>query len=89
MNFPILSAIIFIPLTGAIFVLLSRGNLKNTEKNAKYVAIFSTLVNFLMAIFLWYSFDPTTPNLQFIEKIKRSYNGSINIITYIVYNIGV
>ena len=77
MNFPILSAIIFIPLIGAIFVLLSRGNLKNTEKNAKYVAIFSTLVNFLLAIFLWYSFDLTTPNFQFIEK-RDWLNGFIN-----------
>ena len=77
MNFPILSAIIFIPLIGAIFVLLSRGNLKNTEKNAKYVAIFSTLVNFLLTIFLWYSFDPTTPNFQFIEK-RDWLNGFIN-----------
>ena len=77
MNFLILSAIIFIPLIGAIFVLLSRGNLKNTEKNAKYVAIFSTLVNFLLAIFLWYSFDPTTPNFQFIEK-RDWLNGFIN-----------
>ena len=77
MNFPILSAIIFIPLIGAIFVFLSRGNLKNTEKNAKYVAIFSTLVNFLLAIFLWYSFDPTTPNFQFIEK-RDWLNGFIN-----------
>ena len=77
MNFPILSAIIFIPLIGAIFVFLSRGNLKNTEKNAKYVAIFSTLVNFLLAIFLWYSFDLTTPNFQFIEK-RDWLNGFIN-----------
>ena len=77
MNFLILSAIIFIPLIGAIFVLLSSGNLKNTEKNAKYVAIFSTLVNFLLAIFLWYSFDPTTPNFQFIEK-RDWLNGFIN-----------
>ena len=78
MNFPILSAIIFIPLIGAIFVLLSSGNLKNTEKNAKYVAIFSTLVNFLLAIFLWYSFDLTTPNFQFIEK-RDWLNGFINL----------
>ena len=53
MNFPILSAIIFIPLIGAIFVLLSRGNLKNTEKNAKYVAIFSSLANFFLSLFLF------------------------------------
>tara|TARA_B100000029_G_scaffold504761_1_gene584190 strand:- start:31 stop:1533 length:1503 start_codon:yes stop_codon:yes gene_type:complete len=77
MNFPILSAIIFIPLVGAIFVLLTRGNLKNTEKSAKYVAIFSTLVNFFLSIFLWYSFDNTTSNFQFIEK-RDWINGFIN-----------
>jgi len=40
MNFPILSAIIFIPLIGALFILITRGNEKNVEKNSKYVAIF-------------------------------------------------
>ena len=77
MNFPILSAIIFIPLIGAIFVFLTRGSLKNTEKNSKYVAIFSTLVNFFLSIFLWYSFDTTTSNFQFIEE-REWINGFIN-----------
>ena len=77
MNFPILSAIIFMPLIGAIFVLLTRGNLKNTEKNSKYVAIFSTLVNFFLSIYLWYSFDTTTSNFQFIEE-REWINGFIN-----------
>jgi len=78
MNFPILSAIIFIPLIGAIFVLLTRGNLKNTEKNSKYVAIFSTLVNFFLSIYLWYSFDTTTSDFQFIEE-REWINGFINL----------
>ena len=77
MNFPILSAIIFIPLIGAIFVLLTRGNLKNTEKNSKYVAIFSTFVNFFLSLYLWYSFDKTTSNFQFIEE-REWINGFIN-----------
>ena len=77
MNFPILSAIIFIPLIGAIFVLLTRGNLKNTEKNSKYVAIFTTFVNFFLSIYLWHSFDSTTSNFQFIEE-REWINGFIN-----------
>jgi len=77
MNFPILSAIIFIPLVGALFVLLTRGNLKDIEKNSKYVAIFSTLVNFFLSIYLWYLFDKTTPNFQFIEE-REWINGFIN-----------
>ena len=77
MNFPILSAIIFIPLTGAFFVFITKGSQKNVEKNSKYVAIFSSLTNFLLSIFLWYSFDTTTADFQFVEK-KKWMEGFIN-----------
>jgi len=40
MNFPILSAIIFIPLIGALFILVIKGEQEIVEKNSKYVAIF-------------------------------------------------
>ena len=50
MNFPILSAIIFIPLIGAFFIFITRGNQKNVEKNSKYVAIFTSLANFLLSL---------------------------------------
>ena len=33
MNFPILSAIIFIPLVGALFIFIIKGNQKTVEKN--------------------------------------------------------
>ena len=77
MNFPILSAIIFIPLIGALFILAIQGPQKIIEKNSKYVAIFSSLANFLLSLFLWYSFDTTTSNFQFIEE-KNWINGFIN-----------
>ena len=77
MNFPILSAIIFIPVIGALFILITKGNQKNVEKNSKYVAIFSSLVNFLLALFLWFSFDNTISDFQFIEK-KNWIKGFIN-----------
>ena len=77
MNFPILSAIIFIPLIGALFILITRGNQKNVEKNSKYVAIFSSSANFLLSLFLWYSFDTSTADFQFVEK-KNWIEGFIN-----------
>jgi len=77
MNFPILSAIIFIPLIGALFILVITGEQKIVEKNSKYVAIFSSLVNFFLSIFLWYSFDTTTSDFQFVEK-KNWMEGFIN-----------
>ena len=77
MNFPILSAIIFIPLIGAFFILAVQGKQKNSEKNSKYVAIFSSLVNFLLSLFLWFSFDKSKSNFQFIES-KNWIDGFIN-----------
>jgi len=77
MNFPILSAIIFIPLIGAFFILAVQGKQKNAEKNSKYVAIFSSLVNFLLSLFLWFSFDKSKSNFQFIES-KNWIDGFIN-----------
>ena len=77
MNFPILSAIIFIPLIGALFILVTKGTQKNVEKNSKYVAIFSSLANLLLSLFLWFSFDTTTSDFQFVEE-KNWLKGFVN-----------
>jgi len=77
MNFPILSAIIFIPFIGSLFILITKGTQKNVEKNSKYVAIFSSLANFILALLLWYSFDTSTSDFQFVEE-KNWLDGFIN-----------
>ena len=77
MNFPILSAIIFIPLIGAFFIFATKGVQKDVEKNSKYVAIFSSLANFFLSLFLWYSFDNSTSEFQFVEE-KNWIEGFIN-----------
>ena len=77
MNFPILSAIIFIPLVGALFILITKGDQKNIEKNSKNVAIFSTVANFFLSLFLWYLFDNTTSDFQFVEE-KNWMSGYIS-----------
>jgi len=77
MNFPILSAIIFIPLIGALFISITKGEQKTVVKNSKYVAIFSSLANFFLSIFLWYSFDASTSEFQFVEK-REWIRGFIN-----------
>ncbi len=82
MNFPILSSIIIISFILSLFILFIRGTPQNVEKNSKYVAIFSSLVNFFLSIFLWFSFDPTTSNFQFVET-KIWMGGFIN------YQVGV
>ena len=71
MNFPILSAIIFIPLIGAFFYFCYQGRAKKMLKEIqKYVAIFTSLSNFFLSILLWYFFDNSTSDFQFIEEKK-------------------
>ena len=77
MNFPILSAIITIPIIGALFILITRGKEKNVEKNCKNVAIFSSLANFFLSVLLWFSFDTNTSDFQFVEN-KNWIDGFIN-----------
>ena len=68
MNFPILSAITFIPLIGAIFVFLTRGEKDEKNSGAIYISIFTSIVNFFIILFVWYSIDKTTSDFQFIEE---------------------
>jgi len=77
MNFPILSAIIFIPLIGALFIFIIRGPQKIVETNSKYVAIFTSTANFLLSLLLWYIFDSSSSNFQFVEE-KNWMEGLIN-----------
>ncbi len=78
MNFPILSSVTFLPLIGAFFVFLTQS--ENNEKNngAIYISIFTSFINFIISLFLWYSFDNQTPDFQFIEEFSW-ISGFINL----------
>jgi len=77
MDFPILSIITFIPLVGSFFILFTSGNTKNIERNSKNVALFTSIVNFLMSLYLWHIFDPNTYEFQFVEN-RNWIKGLIN-----------
>ena len=69
MNFPILSSITFLPLIGAFFIFLTRSEKNQSDKNSIYLSLFTSFTNFFLVLFLWYSFDPTTYDFQFVEEI--------------------
>ena len=66
MNFPILSSIIFLPLLGSLFLFLTRS--KENNKSDIYVSLFTSFSNFLLSIFLWFSFDNNFSGFQFVEE---------------------
>ena len=82
MNFPILSSLILLPSIGAIFLFFTKEKKNEVSKTIKYVALFTSIVNFLISIYLWILFDSTISNFQFIEEkiwIKDFVNYKVGI----------
>ena len=75
MNFPILSSLILLPIIGALFLLFFKD--KNNSNTVKYVALFTSFVNFLISVYLWFLFDPSISSFQFIEN-KEWLKGFVN-----------
>ena len=69
-HFPILSLLTFLPLVGAFFVLTIRGEEKVVTRNARHVALWTSLINFLLSLFIWVNFDTTTADYQFVESAE-------------------
>jgi NADH-quinone oxidoreductase subunit M len=81
MNFPILSSLILLPTIGALFIFFTRSSEKNNN-TVKYVALFTSFVNFFLSIYLWVLFDHTTSEFQFVEDrvwIKNFINYKVGI----------
>jgi len=68
-DFPILSLLIFLPLAGAGFILAIRGGDEIGARNARKVALWTSVVTFVLSLYLWFNFDNSTANFQFVEKI--------------------
>ena len=81
MDFPILSSLILLPILGSLFIFFSKSKSK-TNVTSKYLALFVSLGNFILSLYLWYLFDSTTSDFQFLEE--RSW-----IKGFINYKVGI
>jgi NADH-quinone oxidoreductase subunit M len=65
-----LSFIVFLPLVGAILVLLAggRGDRHDREPLVRNLALLTSLVTFAATLVLWWRFDPTSAAYQFEER---------------------
>ena len=76
MTFPILSSLIVLPAIGAIFILFSKSSSKSYQ-SIKYLALFISISNLLLSLYLWYEFDNSTSDFQFVENREWLY-GLVN-----------
>ena len=67
-SLPLLSLVTFLPLVGVAFIFVLRGEEAAVARNARWIALWTTLINFALSILLWTGFDPTTADFQFVEQ---------------------
>ena len=67
-GWPLLSLVTFLPLVGAGFILMIRGEPDVVARNARYVALWTSLITFVLSLFVWFGFDRGTAAFQFVEE---------------------
>jgi NADH-quinone oxidoreductase subunit M len=75
-SWPILSVITFLPLAGALFIAFLSDD-EAGARNARWTALWTTLITFAISLILVWRFDPTSPDFQFLER-RPWLGGAIN-----------
>lgn len=69
-DLPLLTIITFLPLVGAGFILFVRGEEAQVASNARNVALLTSAATFVLSLFLWFGFDSSTAEFQFVEQAE-------------------
>lgn len=67
-DWPILSAVTFLPLVGVALLLLTREDSASGRRNILNISLLTTIVTFLLSCWIWWSFDNSNPGFQMVEK---------------------
>ena len=81
-TWPILSVVTFLPVFGTLLIYISRGDDEAARRNARWIALWTTLITFGVSLILVWRFDPAQPDFQFVEKASWLASG-------ITYHMGV
>src|SRR6185503_18096636 len=69
LDWPILSTVTFLPTIGAAIVLIIRGDDEAARRNMFQVALWTTIITFIISLLIWYAFDATQADFQFVEEV--------------------
>ncbi|MGJ7037938.1 NADH-quinone oxidoreductase subunit M [Shinella sp. BE166] len=69
-DWPILSAVTFLPLVGVALLLLTREDSPYGRRNILNVALLTTVFTFVLSLFIWIGFDNANPGFQMVEKAE-------------------
>ena len=68
LDWPIISTITYLPLLGALFILLIPGEDETVGRNARAVALWTTVATLILSIVILFEFDGSRTDLQFYEQ---------------------
>src|ERR1700680_2836461 len=81
-GWPILSLVTFLPLVGALLLAVIRGEDENARRNIYWTALWTTLLTFILSLFIWAGFNPAEPGFQMVERhqwLGRSPNYAMGV----------
>ncbi|EJW11839.1 NADH-ubiquinone oxidoreductase chain M [Rhodovulum sp. PH10] len=67
-SWPVLSLTIFLPLLGALCIMMLRDEDAGVKRNARWIALWTTVITFAVSLVLVWHFDPGSADFQFAEK---------------------
>ncbi|GAC1340226.1 MAG: NADH-quinone oxidoreductase subunit M [Acetobacteraceae bacterium] len=68
-GYPVLSLLTWLPLVGVLFIMSVRGTEEVVARNARFAALWTSLIVFLLSLKLWFGFDMSEPGFQFQEHV--------------------
>jgi NADH-quinone oxidoreductase subunit M len=68
-GFPVLSLITWLPLVGCLVMMMVRGDEETVASNARWTALWTSLLVFILSLVLWVKFDPSDAGFQFNERL--------------------
>ncbi len=69
-GFPILSLITWLPMVGCLVIMMVRGDEATVASNARWTALWTSLLVLVLSFVLWVRFDQSEPGFQFNESVE-------------------
>ena len=69
-GFPLLSLLTFLPLAGAAVIMCVRGDEAVVASNARWTALWTSLIVLALSLLLWFRFDTASAAYQFEEQLR-------------------
>ena len=68
-GFPLLSLVTWLPLAGGLAIMSIRGDEATIASNARWAALWTSLIVFALSLILWTKFDQADGGFQFVESV--------------------